>query len=77
VWAKRISFPHLGPNPEEGLELQLRATHHEIYRPSIHKPLTDSAPLAYYPAYGKNEKADLGAADLKRVARMLEELTNG
>ena len=27
--------------------------------------------------YGKNEKADLGAADLKRVARMLEELTNG
>jgi mRNA-degrading endonuclease RelE of RelBE toxin-antitoxin system len=27
--------------------------------------------------YGKNEKADLSAADLKRVVRMLEELTNG
>lgn len=27
--------------------------------------------------YGKNEKADLSAADLKRVVRLLEELTNG
>jgi hypothetical protein len=27
--------------------------------------------------YGKNEKADLSAADLKRVVKMLEELTNG
>ncbi len=27
--------------------------------------------------YGKNEKADLSATDLKRVVRLLEELTNG
>ena len=27
--------------------------------------------------YGKNEKADLSTADLKRVVRLLEELTNG
>lgn len=27
--------------------------------------------------YGKNEKANLSAADLKRVVRLLEELTNG
>ena len=32
--------------------------------------------ILFLTIYGKSEKADLSAADLKRVVRMLEELTN-
>ena len=39
----------------------------------------DTARLLYFllTLYGKGEKEDLSAADLKRVVKLLEELTNG